>query len=206
MTAAGGWAVIVPLKPAVTGKSRLGAAPGLARAIGVDTVAAAAAATAVGTVIVVTADAATAREAETLSGVTVVPETAPEGLDGAVALGAAAVGAERPRAALLGDLPALRPEELDAALAAASSVDRAVMADRDGTGSTLVTARAGVPWASAFGAGSLRRHLDQGCVPLSAPVSSGLRQDVDTAADLAAAVARGVGPRTAAALLRSGTG
>lgn len=203
MTEAGEWAVIVPLKPAVSGKSRLGAGPALARAIGLDTVAAAAAASAVGRVIVVTADAETARAAGVLDGVTVVAETAPAGLNAAVTLGVAVTGPERPRAALLGDLAALRPQELDAALVAAAAVDRAVMPDRDGTGSTLVTARAGVPWASAFGADSLRRHLEQGCVPLRAPVSSGLRQDVDTAADLAAVLARGVGPRTAAVLHRS---
>ena len=205
MTAAGRWAVIVPLKPAAAGKSRLGAAPSLARAMGVDTVAAAAATTAVSAVIVVTADPATAREAGALTGVTVVTEVDAAGLDAAVALGAAAAGADRPRAALLGDLPALRPEELDAALAAASSVDRAVVADRAGTGSTLITAAAGIPWASAFGADSLRRHLNRGCVAITAPASSGLRQDVDTAEDLAAAVALGVGPRTTAALLGSAT-
>lgn len=205
MSAAGRWAVIVPLKPAVAGKSRLGADPSVARAMGVDTVAAAAAATAVGAVIVVTADPETAREASALAGVTVVAEPDAAGLDAAVAVGVAAAGADRPRAALLGDLPALRPEELDAALAAASSVDRAVVADRAGTGSTLVTARAGIPWASAFGTDSFERHRARGCVPLATPTASGLRHDVDTAADLAAVLALGVGPRTAAALRGSGT-
>lgn len=200
MSAAGRWTVIVPLKPAVAGKSRLGADPSVARAMGLDTVAAAAAATGVGAVVVVTADPATAREAQALPDVTIVTETDAAGLDAAVALGAAAAGADRPRAALLGDLPALRPEELDAALAAASGVDRAVVADRNGTGSTLVTARAGVPWASAFGPGSFARHRALGCIALALPPESGLRQDVDTAEDLAAAGALGVGPRTAAAL------
>ena len=71
-----------------------------------------------------------------------------------------------PRAALLGDLPALRPADLAAALEAAASVDRGVVADAEGTGSTLVTARAGVAWASAFGDGSFARHVALGCAPL----------------------------------------
>lgn len=185
------WTVVVPLKAAASGKSRLGASAELVRAIGLDTVAAAAA---VARVVVVTADRRTAADAAAISGVTVVAETEPRGLNAAIALGMPA--ADVPRAALLGDLPALRPEDLRRALDAAASVDRAVVPDAEGTGSTLVTARAGVAWESAFGADSLARHLALGCVPLDVPEQSTLRRDVDTVAQLAEAATLGLGPRS----------
>ncbi|GAB3151694.1 2-phospho-L-lactate guanylyltransferase [Microbacterium neimengense] len=185
------WTVVVPLKAAASGKSRLGAGADLVRAIGLDTVAAAAA---VARVVVVTADRRTAADAAAISGVTVVAETEPRGLNAAIALGMPA--ADAPRAALLGDLPALRPVDLRRALDAAASVDRAVVADAEGTGSTLVTARVGVAWESAFGADSLARHLALGCVRLDVPEESTLRRDVDTMAQLAEAAALGLGPRS----------
>lgn len=185
------WTVVVPLKAAASGKSRLGASADLVRAIGLDTVAAAAA---VARVVVVTADPRTAADAAAISGVTVVTEEEPRGLNAAIALGMPA--ADVPRAALLGDLPALRPDDLRRALDAAASVDRAVVADAEGTGSTLVTARAGVAWESAFGEGSLARHLALGCVRLDVSEQSTLRRDVDTMAQLAEAAALGLGPRS----------
>ncbi|GAA2590297.1 2-phospho-L-lactate guanylyltransferase [Microbacterium binotii] len=185
------WTVVVPLKAAASGKSRLGASAELVRAIGLDTVAAAAA---VARVVVVTADPRTAADAAAISGVTVVTEEEPRGLNAAIILGMPP--ADGPRAALLGDLPSLRPDDLRSALDAAASVDRAVVADAEGTGSTLVTARAGAAWASAFGAGSLARHLALGCVRLDVSEQSTLRRDVDTMAQLAEAAALGLGPRS----------
>lgn len=194
------WVVVVPLKPAAVGKSRLrDGGEQLVRAIGLDTVAAASAAAAVARVIVVTADAATAAAAAGLPGVEVVPEPTPSGLNAAIAAGIQGAG-RGPRAALLGDLPALRPEDLDAALVAAASVDRAVVPDAEGTGSTLVTAQAGVAWSSAFGADSFARHTALGCAPLPVPAVSTLRRDVDTAEQLADAATLGLGPRTTALL------
>ncbi len=185
------WTVVVPLKAAASGKSRLGASAELVRAIGLDTVAAAAA---VARVVVVTADPQTAADAAAIPGVTVVTEQEPRGLNAAIALGMPA--ADAPRAALLGDLPALRPADLRGALDAAASVDRAVVPDAEGTGSTLVTARAGVAWESAFGADSLARHLAIGCVRLDVPEHSSLRRDVDTMTQLAEAAALGLGHRS----------
>jgi 2-phospho-L-lactate guanylyltransferase len=194
------WVVVVPLKPAAVGKSRLrDGGEQLVRAIGLDTVAAASAAASVARVIVVTADPATAAAAAALPRVEVVPEPRPSGLNAAIATGIVAAGSG-PRAALLGDLPALRPADLEAALRAAASVDRAVVPDAEGTGSTLVTARAGVGWSSAFGAESFARHTALGCVPLPVPAASTLRRDVDTAEQLAHAAALGLGPRTTALL------
>lgn len=215
----GDWVVVVPVKPAAAGKTRL-EVPGidrvaLARAIALDTIAAATACDEVGQVIVVSDDAALPLQAAGIPGLRFVSETEPDGsvplaaataradggsrLDAAVAVGIAAAG-ERPRAALLGDLPALRPDDLAAALRAATAHDRTVVADAEGTGSTLLTAAAGVPWRSSFGDGSFVRHLDLGFVALDLPDASTLRRDVDTAAQLAEARALGLGPRTAALL------
>lgn len=204
-TARGGaWSVVVPVKPAEQGKSRLDV-PGvdriaLARAIALDTIAAAAACALVARVVVVTDDGGLVIQAGDVPGLRFVSEGDAVGLDAAIAAGAEVAGDRMPRAALLGDLPALRPGDLAAALREAASLDRAVVADAEGTGSTLVTARAGVPWASSFGDGSFARHVALGCVPLATTDASPLRRDVDTAEQLAAAAELGLGPRTAALL------
>ena len=150
----------------------------------------------------VTNDPALARESAAIPALRFVPEGDPLGLDGAIATGMSAMdpNARMPRSALLGDLPALRPADLADALRAAASVDRAVVADAEGTGSTLVTAGAGVAWQSSFGDGSYARHLELGCTPLAVTDASTLRRDVDTADQLAAAQSLGLGPRTAALL------
>jgi 2-phospho-L-lactate guanylyltransferase len=100
-------------------------------------------------------------------------------------------------AALVGDLPALRPDALSAALRDAAGHARAFVPDATGTGTTLLAARPGTPLDPAFGAESATRHA-RGAVSLAA--EAGLRQDVDTAADLRAAARLGVGPATAAVL------
>lgn len=209
-----GWAVIVPVKPTAVGKSRL-QVPGidrvtLARAIALDTIAAAAECAAVERVYVVTDDGALVALAFDIPGLRFVPESehrefasdgvGGRGIDAAVARGADAAGERMPRAALLGDLPALRPGDLQAALETAGESERAVVADKEGTGTTLVTARSGIPLMTSFGDGSFARHLALGCVPLPIPDASTLRRDVDTAAQLDAAAGLGLGPRTARAL------
>jgi 2-phospho-L-lactate guanylyltransferase len=211
------WGVIVPVKDTARGKSRLAAdgldRSALARAIALDTIAAAAACPLVAQVVVVTDDGGLVLAAADIPGLRFVAETPTEaeavaaaetmaavpsdGLNRAIARGAAALDG-MPRAALLGDLPALRPEDLADALRLAATAERAVVADAEGTGSTLVTAAAGVPWRSAFGDGSLRRHIQLGCTLLEVADASTLRRDVDTAAQLAAAAELGLGPRTAA--------
>lgn len=198
--------MVVPVKPSARAKSRLdvegvGRAD-LARAIALDTLTAASVCELVAQVVVVTDDATLAREAAMIPALRFVPEGEAGGLDAAVAVGVAAIDPDgrMPRAALLGDLPALRPDDLAEALRAAASVDRAVVPDAEGTGSTLVTARAGVAWETSFGDGSFARHVALGCEALPIADASTLRRDVDTAAQLTAAAALGLGPRTAALL------
>jgi 2-phospho-L-lactate/phosphoenolpyruvate guanylyltransferase len=186
------WTVIVPVKPADVGKSRLGAEPGLVRAIALDTVEAVLAARRVGRVLVVTSDP---------SGfppeVDIVREAAPAGLGAAIRAGLDAAGDGR-RAVLLGDLPALRPADLDEALHRAKALPTAFVADREGTGSTLVTAGEGIELRHAFGAESARHHREMGIAELVLPAGSTVPLDVDTPEQLAATPQ--LGPRTAAAL------
>ncbi|MFT4219343.1 MAG: 2-phospho-L-lactate guanylyltransferase [Microbacterium sp.] len=195
------WAVVVPVKG--NGKSRL-AVPGLdraalARAIALDTIEAVAAAALVTTVVVVTDDAETTATLAGIPKARAVAEPAPRGLNPAIAYGLDAAG-DTARAVLLGDLPALRPDDLDAALRLAADVELGAVADAEGTGTTLVTTRRGIPFSPAFGEGSFVRHVAQGCVALGIRDASTLRRDVDTAAQLADAASRGLGPRTAALL------
>lgn len=103
-------------------------------------------------------------------------------------------------AVLLGDLPALRAGDLDAALESAARHPLAFVPDAEATGTTLATARAGVALAPHFGADSAARHAAAGFADLlaadPAAIAPGLRRDVDTAAELRDAVALGAGPYT----------
>jgi len=179
------WTVIIPVKPAAIGKSRLGLGPEVARAIALDTVAAVVACDAVDRVIIVTSDAAFRAP-----GAEVLLETAPSGIDSAVAAGAALAGTTAPRAAVLGDLPALDPVELAAALAGAARHARSFVADHEGTGTTLVTAAPGETLLTAFGGGSAAKHRALGLVELEVPAESSVRFDVDTPEQLALALTR----------------
>jgi 2-phospho-L-lactate guanylyltransferase len=96
------------------------------------------------------------------------------------------------------DLPALRSDDLDAALSAGLS-PRWFVGDADGTGTTLLAAAPGADLDPHFGPASARRHEDSGAVPVRAAVPS-LRRDVDTDRDLEDAITLGVGVRTRAAL------
>jgi 2-phospho-L-lactate guanylyltransferase len=178
------WTVVIPVKPSAIGKSRLGLGAEFARAIALDTVAAAVACDAVDRVIVVTSDAAFRPPAAE-----VLLEAIPSGIDAAVAAGAALAGIGTARAALLGDLPSLVPAELAAALALAALVPGAFVADHEGTGTTLVTASPGVELLTAFGGASAARHRALGLTGLDLPADSSVRFDVDTTDQLDIALA-----------------
>jgi len=198
----GDWLAVVPVKQLGAAKSRLrGALPGvphdeLALALVLDTVVAALACAAVADLVVVTGDARV-RDAALGLGAGVLPDLPDAGLNAAFTHGAT-LAAGRPVAALAGDLPALRPGELAAALSAAAGI-RAFVADVAGTGTTLLTAPDGAALAPEFGAGSAAAHARSGARPLTGAWPT-LRQDVDTAADLHAAGRLGLGTHTAALL------
>jgi 2-phospho-L-lactate guanylyltransferase len=188
------WTVVIPVR--APGKTRLGRGPGFARAIALDTIAAA---VAVADVVVVTSDAEVAAGAAELGAETVL-EDRPNGLESAIRAGLPR--ADRPRAVLLGDLPALRPRTLALALDSALEHERAFVPDADGTGTTLVTARTGSGFVHRFGEGSARAHRTSRLVELKLPVTSTLRRDVDLEEHLQSLGER-LGPRTRAALSES---
>lgn len=206
-----GWTVVLPVKRLAAGKSRLrGAVDGvpherLALALVLDTAAAALASRAVVRLVVVTDDAGAGAALGAL-GALVVPDPPRPGLNAAFFHGATLAGGG-PVAALAGDLPALRPDELTAALTAAhdsaaapaptnGAAGRWFVADADGTGTVLLTAPDGARLDPRFGPGSAAAHAGSGARPLDG-AWPGLRRDVDTPADLAAARGLGLGRHTA---------
>ncbi|MFE3325563.1 2-phospho-L-lactate guanylyltransferase [Streptomyces sp. NPDC059176] len=200
------WSLVVPLKPLALAKSRLAATSGgvmrpqFALAFALDTVAAALACAAVRDVAVVTDDPLASAELAGV-GARVVPDSPGAGLNAALAHGANTVRAVRPEAAvaaLNADLPALRPAELARVLASAAQFPRAFLADASGIGTTFLAAAPGVELLPAFGGRSRDRHLLSGAVEIELEGVESLRRDVDTGDDLRAALALGVGPRTAA--------
>jgi 2-phospho-L-lactate guanylyltransferase len=195
------YVVVLPVKPPARGKSRLQGLSDerrrdLAEAFALDTAAACLASDSVHAVLVVTDDAALASRLSAI-GCGTVPD-AGDGLNGGQ--GAAEVARRWPGTqpvALLADLPALRPTELDAALAALVPGGPSYVADAEGTGTTLYTA----PYDEfdpAFGLDSATAHLVGGGLAVRGELLS-LRRDVDDLDDLRAAVALGVGPETARA-------
>ncbi|MBK3639803.1 MULTISPECIES: 2-phospho-L-lactate guanylyltransferase [unclassified Streptomyces] len=200
------WTLVIPLKPLARAKSRLsdtahaGVRPSLALAFAQDTVAAALACPAVKDVAVVTDDALAGRELSAL-GARIVTDEPRGGLNAALAHGAAAVRADRPEsavAALNADLPALRPLELCRVLDAAAEFPRAFLADAAAIGTTLLAASPAQELRPAFGPDSRARHRASGAAELALTEVDSVRQDVDTGDDLRAALALGVGRRTAA--------
>ncbi|MEV8267843.1 2-phospho-L-lactate guanylyltransferase [Microbacterium sp. NPDC076911] len=200
----GGWAVVIPVKAATRGKSRLDVPDvnrvALARAIALDTISAVAACDVVARIVVVTDDPTLAIHAGDIPQLRFVDEGDAGGLNQAIERGVKTIPDGMLRAALLADLPALQSPDLERTLNSAASIARGVVADVDGTGSTLVTMQAGSDWKTAFGEGSFAKHLALRHVPLDVPEDSSLRRDVDTAEHLALAQRLGVGPRTASVL------
>ena len=97
--------------------------------------------------------------------------------------------------ALQADLPALRPAELDAAVAS-TPLGRSIVVDHRDTGTAALFHRD--PESDLdpqFGGASGRRHIATGAVALAGEWP-GLRLDVDTSDDLRRAVALGVGAAT----------
>lgn len=196
----GCWGLVVPVKRLALAKTRLssygdGVRQELALAFARDVVAAALAAGSVAEVVIVSDDP-TARAVLIDAGARVVADLPDAGLNAALEHGAAQVSSSYGVATVSADLPALRADDLDAALAAMPANGRGFVVDVTGTGTTLLAAAPGIALAPAYGPGSRDVHLRSGAVEL--PGGPGLRLDVDTPEDLAAAVRLGVGAATAA--------
>ncbi|MEV4318356.1 2-phospho-L-lactate guanylyltransferase [Actinocrispum sp. NPDC049592] len=198
--------LVVPVKALADAKSRLRGAVApddharLVLAVLLDTVTAAANADGVRRVLVVSSDP---QVAATLAanGFESVPEGPVPGLNAAYRRGAAVLREADPAGrigALQADLPALRADELAAALKSADG-RRAFVADRQTTGTTLLLSTPGGPLDPRFGKGSALAHALSGAAALTDSWPS-LRCDVDTPQDLRFARDLGLGLRTSALL------
>jgi 2-phospho-L-lactate guanylyltransferase len=199
------WLVLVPLKDLDRAKSRLSRRPAgerqqLSLAFALDTVRVATACPQVHSVLVVGDEAS--RERVMALGADWCAEGPEPGLNPALRH-AAAVGVARHAgvglAALAGDLPALRSEELTAALRAFRA-PRSFVSDAAGVGTTLLLAGPGVELDPRFGVRSRADHAASGAHELDLTGIPGLRRDVDTEVDLWDAVRLGTGPSTRSAL------
>lgn len=197
------WGVVVPVKRLALAKTRLASyrddlRQALALAFAADVVDAALGCALVARVLVITDDP---RAADMLAaiGARIAPDSPDAGLNPALAHGAdllRAIDDTLGIATLSADLPALRSADLAGTLLQVMAGARAFVADAAGQGTTLLAAGPGAALQPAYGPLSRRAHLASGAVEL--PGAAGLRQDVDTPADLAIALRLGVGRHTAA--------
>ena len=201
-------ALIVAVKRLAAAKTRL--APvfsartreNVVLAMLMDTLSAAGRVEALGSITVITPDDAAAAAATEL-GAEVLADPTPEGhhdpLNNAIATAERAVGGFFPNVVVLqGDLPALQTQELAEAIVAARQHRRSFVADRLAAGTAALFAF-GAPLDPQFGSDSSARHRRSGAIELTG-AWPGLRCDVDTPDDLAAARRLGVGAATARAL------
>ena len=198
------WRVIVPVKGQLAAKSRLHPPAGVARAdlahaFALDTITAAVALMPPAHLVVVTSDELTATFVRDHGGTVIADEGG--GLNPAVRQGIQHVErvlGQGPVAVLLGDIPALRPEDLADALSACSLHPRAMVPDASGSGTVLLSALCPHDIHPQFGPDSAREHA-RDCVRLDLDLP-GLRTDVDDDQALRRALAIGVGRHTAAVL------
>ena len=208
MSGVPGVGVIIAVKRLTAAKSRLSALfdaearERVVLAMLVDTITAARDAQAVSSVTVVTPDPVASRAARDLGAAVVADPTGPDHhdpLNNAILAACGSVSATTPNIVVVqGDLPALRSDELSAALTQAALHQRSFVADRQGTGTAALFAF-GVPLDPRFGVGSAARHRDSGAIELVG-IWPGLRCDIDTPDDLAEARILGVGAATAGAV------
>ena len=127
-----------------------------------------------------------------------------DGLNESLAAALGALDLNGPVGVIPADLPFLTSADLSAVLSCTAPA--VVVADRSGTGTTLLTARTPGRLRPAFGAGSFRRHLRDGAVPILLERDHPLRRDVDTVSDLDGWESGTVGPATRAVLSDLGRG
>jgi 2-phospho-L-lactate guanylyltransferase len=205
------WVVVMPVKGTTGSKSRLlgGLAESglseaqrseLALALALDVVDAVRAALPVIRVVVVTS-AEVSERFEALGAL--VRRDPGTGLNAAFTRGIRAameLNPGHPVAAMMTDLAAVRPRDVTGALELAREHPLGMLTDKDGTGTTLITSLAPRELVPRFGLGSARRHREAGHAELGLPRGDRMRLDIDTADDLAAARALGLGPRARAVL------
>ena len=205
------FALLVPVKTLSLAKSRLELGhdqfrQSLMRAFALDAIAAATTSAAIGHVYVVTDEPGLE-----LDGATRVPDEGAGDLNRALHHASLRVRLLQPTwgvAAMCADLPCVRGDDLDVALASgpiSAMTSRWFVADAAGSGTTLLAAAPGADLDPHFGTDSARRHEHSGAAPVRSALP-GLRRDVDTEDDLDDAQTLGVGPMTAAVLARPAPG
>ncbi|MCW2736603.1 2-phospho-L-lactate guanylyltransferase [Nocardioides sp.] len=195
---------VVPVKPLALAKSRLALPPdqrqALALAFALDTVVALAATSYVVGVLVVTSDRTVADRVARLGAR--VTDDRGTGIGPAVREGIRVAGSwhrDSGVAVAPADLPCLSPSDVTDVLVGAGTGGRgAFVPDLAGTGTTFVVQECGLPAVTRYGPDSAARHRALGLRALDG-APAGARHDVDTLADLRAALARGAGPHTRAA-------
>ncbi|CAD5994652.1 2-phospho-L-lactate guanylyltransferase [Agreia sp. COWG] len=211
MSPDGEWVVVMPVKGTSGSKSRLlggladsdldeGQRAELALALALDAVDAARASLSVVRVVVVTSDEVSERFEALGALVRRDPGT---GLNAAFTRGIRAameLNPGRPVAAMMTDLAAVRPRDVTAALDLAAQHALGMLTDKDGTGTTFISALSPRDLTPRFGLGSARRHREAGHVELDLARGDRMRHDIDTADDLTAARELGLGPRARAVL------
>ena len=206
-----GWTVVVPVRSTSTGKSRIevpaAVRRSLATAMAADTLTAVAATPGVIRTVVMGETEQDRDLFGELTGITAWTGTE-HGLNPAIEEARDRVVVEfgPVRLAVLpGDLPGLDPAELGRALSTAATLDRGVLADADGVGTTLLTALRAPELRPAFGGASFHRHRAGGAADLNAngTLGDGVRRDIDRLVDLVAALhGGGLGTRTAREVAR----
>lgn len=197
------WTILLPVKRLDAAKTRLGGRlprRELALSFALDTATAALECPAVARVLVVTCDRDVTKAVTSVGAHT----WDDQGDDLNLALRRAATSLDDGSVVVLtADLPAVRAEELSAALRSSDSRPRAFIADTRGTGTVLLTAESPGSLAPRFGPDSARAHESAGAFRLPARWPS-LARDVDSPSDLAEAARLGVGPHTAKTLTADG--
>ena len=197
------WVAVVPVKALATAKSRLAAGSpehrqALAGAFAADTISAERSVSNVELVLVICGDRPLA-QTFVAPGVTVLDEPEPGGLNAAATAGINWATSRHPAAGVVvipADLPALRADDVDAALLLAARHPRAALADREGVGTTMLTGLPGSPPRPRFGADSYAAHLADGAVGLDDSGLDRAVRDVDTSHHLSQVRLLGVGAAT----------
>jgi 2-phospho-L-lactate guanylyltransferase len=203
------WTVVIPVKRLDVAKSRLNLPPGKRRAVALamamDVAGAARDCPEVKRVLAITSDEQAA-EALRGYGVDVADDVHDGGLNAALRHGIAVARAEGAGAVaiLSADLAALTPGAVATALRSVPACRSGVVADRAGTGTTVMAMAAESSIEPSYGVGSFGRHVALGAADLTSGAAAALRLDVDSLDDLRDAMVLGVGPHTRAVIAQRG--
>lgn len=200
------WHAIVPAKRLKHAKSRLGRED-LALPFITDVITALSHSELIESVNVVSADPTICELAHHLK-CRVIAESKSDGLLPAIYLGIASLEPPDQRSILvvLGDLPCLSPDQVDAFLTQGSEYDSAFVSDAEGIGSTMWMRTHTTAPMPHFGPRSRAKHRESGAIEILDEQLIGARRDVDTAVNLWDAIRIGVGDATRNALDKNESG